>query len=549
MKKKSKHFHNYTTDAYEYSKEDILSVDKEYPEENYNDCLAQYGLDQTKFGVSIDRFDQDRYIDSEALNDYHDQKVKVSDLNIKNVIEQGKKAKIRKFIKEEPALSNYVSFSNPPKMTQEQIAASIVSELIKKYHFGIYEQQLMLYKKKHGYFKPLLISGCGKDSLTGLILNSIDKTLAPNGLRNNIIDKVATLLLYKKGLAEPLQKQYPYIVTLRNGSYDLKLKILRETSPSFRSLYYINAKHCNYEMSEKSRDFLFHLAGNTDQGFTALMQIIGLAISNIRFTQSAGFLIGPPASGKSVLMEFLRCILSSGSVKTFEFGSLLKKTDRSSIIGAQIAICSDMETNLIPAKAVAIFKQLTSGERISVRKYYHNAIDFLPNAFIILCGNSTPKIEDSSGSFERRLITVYTGNTIPESERDPYIIDQLWDDRDAIVSRALDYASDIFNQRSRIERIPINLFNSTEDPNQAILNWADRRLEESKVPILMSNLYADYCKHSDVHLELNGFSQRFQKMFPNLKKTRKNNKSLCFGVNLAKSDSEGSTEDIFPENK
>lgn len=433
-------------------------------------------------------------------------------------------------ISENEPLSNYANLQNIKKLSQEQLAAAIVSQLCSEYVFGIYDGELQIYNASKGYFKPLPLNANGETSLLKLIVNLKNSDLSSKGLTSSITDKVAKLLFNKNGLVTKLDKQLPNVVTLQNGVFDLNTDTLLEFSPRHRSLYKIRANLCGLPMSETSENFLWHLAGETQDGYDALMQIIGLAISNVRFTQSAGFIVGKPGCGKSVLMEFLRRIMSKGSVRTFEFSALLKNTDRSNIMGAQIAICSDLETNIIPAKAVAIFKQLTSGEPISARKLYNDAIDFLPNAFIILCGNQLPVIEDDSGAFERRLITVITGDTIPEDQRDPYLIEKLWEDRDAIVSTALEYASDVYNGITPIVRMPIKLHKTAFNPNLAISQWAHTRLHDNCGGVVYAQqLYEDFCKFSDLKLEYNGFCQRLQKLYPSLQKIRKNNKSMFMG--------------------
>lgn len=480
-------------------------------------------FDDISFGKSIER-------KSERFDSY---------LHSKKLRNKASTDEMLNLISENEPLSNYANLQNIKKLSQEQLVVAIVSKLITEYTFGVYEGELRLYKPGKGYFKPLPLKSNGGTSLLSLILNLKNDNLSSKGLLPSINEKVANLLFNKHGLATKLEKQLPNIVTLRNCVYNLQTNACLDFSSSYRALYYVNANFCKEEMSDESFNFLWHLAGETQDGYDALMQMIGLAISNVRFTQSAGFIVGKPGCGKSVLMEFLRRIMSKGSVRTFEFSALLKNTDRSSIMGAQIAICSDLETNIIPAKAVAIFKQLTSGEPISARKLYNDAIDFLPNAFIILCGNQLPVIEDDSGAFERRLITVLTGDTIPEDQRDPYLIEKLWEDRDAIVSTALEYASDVYNGITPIVRMPIKLHKTAFNPNLAISQWAHTRLHDNCGGVVYAQqLYEDFCKFSDLKLEYNGFCQRLQKLYPSLQKIRKNNKSMFMGVTLAEDGSD-----------
>ena len=316
-------------------------------------------------------------------------------------------------------LDKFIETAKRRKLTEEEIATMIVDELLANYVFGCDGNALRVYKPKRGYFKLCPLESTSGTSLTKLIMNKT--SYGGSSLKKNVVEKVAKVLINKDGLAVKLEKQHADFVNLRDAAFCLQTETLHEHSPEIRATYYIDAVYTTEPMSEKSKAFFRHLGAST-RGVTALFQIIGLALTNVRNLQTAGLLVGPPGSGKSVLLQFLQCVMSIGAAKTFEFSSMLKLSERTNLLGAQLSICSELSTDIIPAQAVALFKQITSGEKIQVRQLYKDVVDFKPNCFLLLCGNTLPAIEDESGAFERRLLTVETGPTIPESERNPHLL-------------------------------------------------------------------------------------------------------------------------------
>lgn len=439
-------------------------------------------------------------------------------------------------------LDKFIETAKRRKLTEEEIATMIVDELLANYVFGCDGNALRVYKPKRGYFKLCPLESTSGTSLTKLIMNKT--SYGGSSLKKNVVEKVAKVLINKDGLAVKLEKQHADFVNLRDAAFCLQTETLHEHSPEIRATYYIDAVYTTEPMSEKSKAFFRHLGAST-RGVTALFQIIGLALTNVRNLQTAGLLVGPPGSGKSVLLQFLQCVMSIGAAKTFEFSSMLKLSERTNLLGAQLSICSELSTDIIPAQAVALFKQITSGEKIQVRQLYKDVVDFKPNCFLLLCGNTLPAIEDESGAFERRLLTVETGPTIPESERNPHLLEELLDDRHAIVSEALRHAAAIYKGTEEIIRIPVSLKKTFGDPNIAITHWYNANVVQdatSEVPA--QDLWTHFNLNSGLTLTLNGFSARFAKLFPHLCKIRKRNISLYSGIRLRQSTIEIETQPV-----
>lgn len=415
------------------------------------------------------------------------------------------------------------SFNPENRMTKEEMAAYVVNALLDEYDFGVKDGTLLLYSKEYGCFQPCNINSSRGNSLQELVINLNNNQVNQFALDDNLMKKVHAILLSKKKVSYKLDKQKDKYVNLRYGVLNLTTGVLEPHQPKLHALYYIDANYNpDLEMNAASHDFFWHLAAESEEGFKILMQILGLAISNVRRYQSAALIVGPPGCGKSVLTEFIKAILSKGSVSAVEIESFNKRTDRIDLENVQVGICSDYERGVIPAKAVAVFKQVVAGETINARHLYQDSKEITPNLFLLFCGNEFPKIEDESGAFERRILSLVTGATIPERHRNPNMLDVLLADRDAIISTALRHLMNVYNGKEQLIRKTLNLTVKHSDPNLALASWFKERLVPCKGKYTkISDLHADFFAYSGISLSLNGFGMRLKSVGVTLNTSKK----------------------------
>ena len=404
------------------------------------------------------------------------------------------------------------SFNPENRMTKEEMAAYVVNALLNEYDFGVKDSTLLLYSKEYGCFQPCNINSSRGNSLQELVINLNNNQVNQFALDDNLMKKVHAILLSKKKVSYKLDKQKEKYVNLRYGVLNLTTGVLEPHQPKLHALYYIDANYDpDLEMNAASHDFFWHLAAESEEGFQILMQIMGLAVSNVRRHQYAALIVGPPGCGKSVLTEFIKAVLSKGAVSAVEIESFNKRTDRTDLENIQVGICSDFERGVIPAKAVAVFKQVVAGETINARHLYHDSRGITPNLFLLFCGNEFPKIEDESGAFERRILSLVTGATIPERHRNPNMLDVLLADRDAIISTALRHLMNVYNGKEQLIHKTLNLTVKHSDPNLALTSWFKERLVPCKGSYTKINdLLVDFISYSDIPLPLNGFGMRLK---------------------------------------
>ena len=192
------------------------------------------------------------------------------------------------------------------------------------------------------------------------------------------------------------------------------------------------------------------------------------------------FFYGGGANGKSVLVDIIARI----------FGNYAATARIESLTGTGRRGGGDATPDLIPlmgARAVrtsepdegqrlqeGLIKELTGGEPIQVRALHSDFVEVRPIFKLTMSGNHKPEIRGTDDGIWRRVMLVPFDVQIPEDERDPDLVNKLWEERDGIFSWLVDGLCDFLegglrppdavNEATRVyreESDPIGLFLTT----------------------------------------------------------------------------------------
>ncbi|WP_138423705.1 DNA primase family protein [Maritimibacter alexandrii] len=154
--------------------------------------------------------------------------------------------------------------------------------------------------------------------------------------------------------------------------------------------------------------------------------------------QNMVFLYGSGANGKSVLVDVLSRILGDYAA-TARIESLTGTNRRGGgeatpdlipLIGARLVRTSEPEEGAKLQEG--LIKELTGGEPIMVRALHSDFIEVHPRFKMTMSGNHKPDIRGTDDGIWRRFLMVPFDEQIPEHERDPHLVEKLWEERDGI---------------------------------------------------------------------------------------------------------------------
>lgn len=161
-----------------------------------------------------------------------------------------------------------------------------------------------------------------------------------------------------------------------------------------------------------------------------------------------------PNSGKSILGNFIQKLYPENSVSNLSLGELGGKFETESLLYSRINISLDLPQEVLNASAVSKLKRITGGDSIEIQRKNQGALKLDHNMKFLFATNFPLRIESNDPAFLDRIIFLPFMNSVPKEERDPNLAKKLWKERDAVVTKALQYARDLMDQGWQFPPIP-----------------------------------------------------------------------------------------------
>lgn len=248
-----------------------------------------------------------------------------------------------------------------------------------------------------------------------------------------------------------------------NGVFDLRSGILFNHNTSF--LRDCNFNYCNnaeyIPKDERPKAKTFNKFIETSLGYkgakTFLLEIIGnLCCPNIPY-KNAFFFIGKPNTGKTQIGNLIKAIIGEESVSGIELHDLESRFSNSLLATARLNMHMEMSSK--PLKNIAAFKTITGRDYAKGEFKGQPLFVFTHKCKLLFGGNIMPQPKDpeTSEAFIERVTILLFPKSIPKEDVDIYLYDHLLGEKDIIYSRAMDKASDMYNQ-------DIKTFNEHQPP-------------------------------------------------------------------------------------
>lgn len=260
-----------------------------------------------------------------------------------------------------------------------------------------------------------------KDGIYTNGVNSIENEmikLIPNLKRSNR----AEVLSYIDVLIDQNVQMSPSnYIAFKNGIYDL-------TDDTFEDFSYdkviVNKLNWDYDpnvYSEICDKTLDKLACHDPQIRMLLEEVIGYTFYRRNELRKAFILIGDKANGKSTYLDMIKTLLGDENTSALDLNELGDRFKTAELFGKLANIGDDIGDEFIPNPA--IFKKLTSGDRLNAERKGQDPFDFNSYAKLLFSANSIPRIKDKSGAVIDRLIIIPFNATfsVNDPDYDPYI--------------------------------------------------------------------------------------------------------------------------------
>lgn len=234
--------------------------------------------------------------------------------------------------------------------------------------------------------------------------------------------------------------QKPWLLNAHNGTADLQTGTFR---PHAREDFLTKLARVNYDAAAECplwEAFLARIMGGDGELISFLQRAIGYSLTGSVREQVLFFLYGSGANGKSTLALVLLWLLGDYG-RSAAPGLLLAKkgeahpTAEADLFGARFVVSQEIDQNRLLAEGTV--KQLTGGDRMSVRRMREDFWEFDPTHKIWLCANHKPVVQGTDYAIWRRILLIPFTVTIPIEERDQKLLEKLRGELPGILNWAL----------------------------------------------------------------------------------------------------------------
>lgn len=399
-----------------------------------------------------------------------------------------------------PQSKDFPDLANPQKKEQKITLQYMADEILKKLEIICHEGYLYRYTGK----SYQVISD--NEELLKLVRSVVSR----DAFGSCTVKKFSDLLTFMRVDERAVPKNYEerikegknYVV-FNNGVLDLRTLELREHSKKYLTFYELDAKWGTSSNPVYFEKFLKTCSGGDREIERRIVEAMGYMISPINEGKYFFVMGTAPDSGKSTLGALLRYIIGERYVISISTHQLDKRFTLGGIHGKTLDISMDLPKGKLNAVSVAIIKQITGGDVISIEQKYEKLREIHSDMRFLFASNYPVTIprEDDDEAFWRRMITIPFEISLDKEKIDRHMLDRLLKEKDAIIYMCLFAFHEvlnrgyIFSECKAADDMKDKWRNKECDFSQSILPFVEESIEITgnlKDEIYISDLYDKY---------------------------------------------------------
>lgn len=215
-----------------------------------------------------------------------------------------------------------------------------------------------------------------------------------------------------------------------------------EKFPNVAFRYQIEAdyqKNASWDSCPTFNKFIKDTFEDNESAKTRLLEAISYLLSPVKNFRKAIFLVGVPGSGKSVILEFIRRCLDPKSVSTLDLREIGQYNNNGDLYGKQLNLCTDIDSN--SSFNISVFKRAVCNENVTFSQKYEVSRSRPFTAKLAIAGNAFPQLKPAEVEpFLDRLCVLTFPRSVPLDKRNPGLVDELEEEKNAIITLAFQAA-------------------------------------------------------------------------------------------------------------
>ena len=303
-------------------------------------------------------------------------------------------------------------------------------KLVSQYYFKVFEGSLYIFQ--NGVYHHL-----DSEMAKTLIMELCAEELSVTGQPRFISDTLDFLLTSARNkiVEEAINKN---LICFANGLIDIQTNMTYPATPEIFTTHRLLCAFTPQHMGCPTFDqFLLHASGGDPVLIERIWEYIGYNLTPGNPAKKIFVLQGKANSGKSLLTNFLASLFPHHCVTSLGIHSLERTFALESLIGKNLCISGDLPASPLRSRTISLLKQATGGDMLHAEIKYMPAVDFKCRANFSLITNHPLRFSQDEDAFADRLIVIPFRFSVPPEQRDPFLMDKILAERNAIVYRGL----------------------------------------------------------------------------------------------------------------
>jgi putative DNA primase/helicase len=201
----------------------------------------------------------------------------------------------------------------------------------------------------------------------------------------------------------------PFLLGTPGGTVDLRTGNMKPASPDdyITVLTPITPAPPGTPLGPRFLKFIHDITGNDEDFIKTLQMWFGISATGTSRDQRILFLYGPGGNGKGVLLRTVSGLLGEHAVNAPRDLLMVEKyskhtTHMIDVLKARMAIATEVDDDA--TWDVALVKDLTGGDSVSVQKMRHDPFRLIASCYITISGNKKPALKGIDEAVRRRFL-------------------------------------------------------------------------------------------------------------------------------------------------
>lgn len=238
------------------------------------------------------------------------------------------------------------------------------------------------------------------------------------------------------------------LVALKNGVLNISTLELMDFDPKHLLFHIVDASWTTHQAPKTFLKFLRQSCNYDEEIVRLTTEMIGYLLCGSNEAK-AFFVIGvAPDSGKSTLASLIKRLIGEEFVCSVEPNKIHERFALGSSRGKILNLALDIPQGRLCPAAVSKIKAITGNDSISIEEKYMR-LEHTVSSLRFLFGTNhpitlNPSSEDDDAFWNRLIVIPFLKSVKPE-DKDPTLLDKLWEERDAIVTYCLKSYQTVLN--------------------------------------------------------------------------------------------------------